>query len=354
MSKQLMKGNEAIIHGALMGGATHFFGYPITPASEVAHAAAQYFTGSGRVFLQAESEVSAINMLYGAASAGARVMTASSGPGISLMGEGLSYIAGAELPCVVVDVQRAGPGLGNIWPEQSDYNMVVKGGGHGNYHSIVLAPNSALEMYEFTRKAFDLADRFRITVIILSDAYVGQMMEAIDIKGEVTVGERHDWAVYGDAESRENLISSILMDSKLQQEHNEKLQSKYREIKETCVEYEEFSVEDAEVILVAFGICSRISMSAVNRLRKQGIKAGLFRPKTLYPFPSRRLAELAADASRRFISVEMNEGMMADDIQLAIEDSQRLLRYCWLGGVVPTVEEIVGKVQDDLQAGGAR
>ncbi len=350
MSKQLMKGNEAIVHGALMGGATHFFGYPITPASEIAHAAAQYFTGSGRVFLQAESEVSAINMLYGAAGTGARVMTASSGPGVALMGEGLSYIAGAELPCVVIDVQRAGPGLGNIWPEQSDYNMVIKGGGHGNYHNIVLAPNSALEMFDFTRRAFALADKYRITVFILSDAYIGQMMEAIDISGEVSPGSRKDWAVYGDKSSRDNLITSILMNPKLQQEHNEMLQRKYKKITEECVEFEEILTSDAEVIFVAFGICSRICMSAIKQLRRDGISAGMLRPQTLYPFPKKRLHELAQDG-RKFIAVELNEGMMADDIRLAVACHSSVLSYRWLGGVIPTVEEIIIKTTQDMRGG---
>lgn len=349
MSKRLMKGNEAVIHGALMGGATHFFGYPITPASEIAHAAAQYFTQSGRTFLQAESEVSAINMLYGSAAAGARVMTASSGPGIALMGEGLSYIAGAELPCVVVDVQRAGPGLGNIWPEQSDYNMVIKGGGHGNYHNIVLAPNSALEMFEFTKSAFELADTYRITVFILSDAYIGQMMEAIDISGELLKGEKKSWAIYGDKESRENLITSILMNPKLQQGHNEKLQRKYKKIQEECVQFEEMMTEDAEIVFVAFGICSRICVSALRKLRKHGVKAGMIRPKTLFPFPKEQLASLAAEKRRTFIVVELNEGMMADDVQLAVGNDSSVLRYNWLGGVIPTVDEIVDRVKSNLR-----
>ncbi len=349
MSKRLMKGNEAVIHGALMGGATHFFGYPITPASEIAQAAAQYFTSAGRTFLQAESEVSSINMLYGSASAGARVMTASSGPGIALMSEGLSYIAGAELPCVVVDVQRAGPGLGNIWPEQSDYNMVIKGGGHGNYHNLVLAPNSVLEMFEFTRRAFELADRYRITVFILSDAYIGQMMEAIDISGEILKVERKPWAVYGDHESRKNLITSILMNPELQQEHNEKLQRKYQQLEESCIDYEEDMVEDAEVVFVAFGICSRICMSAVQDLRAKGVRAGLFRPKTLFPFPKKKLASLAEKDERTFIIVELNEGMMADDVQLAVGNTVQLLKYNWLGGVIPSVNEIVTRVVRDLE-----
>lgn len=354
MSKRLMKGNEAVIHGALLGGATHFFGYPITPASEIAHAAAAYFTASGRTFLQAESEVSSINMLYGAASAGARVMTASSGPGIALMSEGLSYLAGARLPCVVVDIQRAGPGLGNIWPEQSDYNMVIKGGGHGNYHNIVLAPSSGQEMFEFTKEAFELADRYRMTVFILSDAYIGQMMEAVDISGEVAHGQRKEWAVYGDAESRKNLITSILMNPELQQGHNELLQRVYRQVESECTRYETYMTEDAQLIFIAFGICSRICMSAIRRLRKMGIKAGMLRPKTLWPFPSAPIAELSKRPGVKLVAVELNEGMMADDIQLAVGNQVPLLRYNWLGGVIPTVEDITSRVVADLEGGHQR
>jgi len=357
MSKRLMKGNEAVIHGALMGGATHFFGYPITPASEIAHAAAQYFTQSGRTFLQAESEVAAVNMLYGAAGAGARVMTASSGPGIALMSEGLSYIAGAELPCVVVDVQRAGPGLGNIWPEQSDYNMVVKGGGHGNYRNLVLAPNSAQEMYELTKQAFELADRYRMTVFILSDAYIGQMMEPVDISGEVRTGGRKSWAVYGDAESRNNLITSIFMDPQLQSEHNVHLQQKYQQAEEHEVRFEEYRTEDAEFIMIAYGITSRICMSAVDQLRESGTKAGLLRPVLLYPFPTQRIRELSgAPRLRGLAACELSNGQMADDVSLAVSGKIPVERFEWLGGVIPRVEEIVQRVKRvmDRTAGEAQ
>lgn len=342
--KQLIKGNEAVIYGALMGGATHFFGYPITPASEIAHGAAKFFTLSGRHFLQAESEVSVINMLYGAAGAGARVMTASSGPGMSLMAEGLSYIAGAELPCVVVDVQRAGPGLGNIWPEQSDYNITVKGGGHGNYKSIVLAPHSAQEMCDFTYMAFDLADKYRITVIILADAYIGQMMEAVEIPDQLQEGKRKDWALYGDKESRENLVTSILMDPRLQSEHNWKLQKKYEQIsKEFCL-WDELECEDAEYILVAYGISSRICHSAVEELRKQGVKAGLLRPKTLFPFPEQRLKELAASATK-VITAELSNGQMADDVDRLCGGICPTERLCWLGGIIPSVQEVSERIR---------
>ncbi len=236
---RLIKGNEAVVYGAILGGATHFFGYPITPASEIAHAAAILFGRTGRHFLQAESEVNVINMLFGASAAGARVMTASSGPGISLMQEGLSYIAGAELPCVVINVQRAGPGLGNIWPEQSDYNATVKGGGHGNYKNFVFAPNSAQEMCDFSYRAFEIADKYRITVFILADAYIGQIMEPVRFPEKVKHSKRKDWALYADKMSRKNLITSIYMNTKLQSDHNKKLQAKYKKIEEAAVELEE-------------------------------------------------------------------------------------------------------------------
>jgi len=348
--KRLIKGNEAVIHGALMGGATHFFGYPITPASEIAHAAAKYFTLSGRHFLQAESEVSVINMLYGAAGAGARVMTASSGPGMSLMAEGLSYIAGAELPCVVVDVQRAGPGLGNIWPEQSDYNITVKGGGHGNYRNIVLAPNSAQEMCDLTYQAFELADRYRTTVIILADAYIGQMMEPVQLPDKALHGERKDWALYADAESRNNLVTSILMNPVLQSDHNWMLQEKYGKIaRETCL-WEEMECDDAEVLFVAYGITARICYSAVQSLRNQGIKAGLLRPRTLYPFPEKRLGELAGRCGM-IVSAELASGQMADDVERIAAGRVPVKRYLWLGGMIPSVSEVTERVVKDLKGG---
>ncbi len=348
--KRLMKGNEAVVHGALMGGATHFFGYPITPASEIAHAAALYFTRSGRYFLQAESEVSAINMIYGAAGAGARVMTATSGPGLSLMAEGISYLAGAELPSVMVDVQRAGPGLGNIWPEQSDYNAVVKGGGHGNYRNIVLAPNSAQEMCDMTCSAFELADRYRITVIVLSDAYIGQMMEPVELPDTVQHGERKDWALYGDAESRQNLVTSILMDTKLQSDHNWKLQKKYEQIAKDCCLWEEEDCEDPELLFVAYGITSRICLSAVKELRKKGIRAGLLRPRTLFPFPEKRLSELCSEKTL-IISAELANGQMNEDVERMAAGRCRVESYQWLGGVIPSVQEICERAEKDLRGG---
>ncbi len=347
MGRRLMKGNEAAVHGALMGGCTHFFGYPITPASEIAQAAAYYFTASGRHFLQAESEVSVINMLYGAASAGARVMTASSGPGIALMGEGLSYLAGARLPAVVIDMQRAGPGLGNIWPEQSDYNMVVKGGGHGNYSNIVLAPSSVQEMFDFTKKAFTIADTYRMTVFILSDAYIGQMMEPVEISGPVLHSQRKDWAVYGDADSRGNLISSIHMSPELQRNHNEELQANYRRVEEDLVDYETYMVDDAKIVLVAYGISARICHSAIHTLREKNLKVGLLRPKTLFPFPKEAILSIAKKGIP-LMAVELSSGQMADDIELASKGRSTVHRHLTMGGETPTVAEIVARVEKEL------
>jgi len=239
MSIQLLKGNDAVAYGALLGGSTHFFGYPITPASEIAHTAAQSFPKTGKIFLQAESELSVINMIYGAACAGARAMTATSGPGISLMAEGISYFAGCELPGVIVNVQRAGPGLGNIWPEQGDYNFCTKGGGHGNFRNIVLAPNSAQEMCDFTYKAFELADKYRMMVIILSDAYIGQMMEPVKLPAKVKHGKRNKWSVYADQKSRHNLITSIFMNAQILSDVNLKLQNKYHSLEDDIADFED-------------------------------------------------------------------------------------------------------------------
>ena len=347
MSRQFMKGNDAVVYGALLGGATHFFGYPITPASEIAHAAANLFPKADRTFLQAECEVSSINMLYGAASAGARVMTASSGPGISLMAEGISYMAATELPSVIVDVQRAGPGLGNIWPEQGDYNCVVKGGGHGCFKNIVLAPYSVQEMGDFTYKAFELADKYRMTVFILADAYIGQMMEAIELPKEVKHSKRKDWALYGDRESKKNLITSLHMNTDILSNHNLKLQQKYQQIEKNLVEYEETETEDAEVLLTAFGVTARICMTAVQHLRKDGVKIGMLRPKTLFPFPKKPLKKLA-EKVKKIIVVELNNGQMVDDVELAIQNQTPVLRYNWFGGKVPTVEELIEKVKKDI------
>ncbi|MEI6055762.1 MAG: 3-methyl-2-oxobutanoate dehydrogenase subunit VorB [Lentisphaerota bacterium] len=345
--KKLMKGNDAVIHGALLGGCTHFFGYPITPASEIAHSAAYYFTKAGRTFLQAESEIAAINMILGSASAGARVMTSSSSPGVALMGECISYIAGSNVPAVIIDVQRVGPGLGYIWPEQSDYNMVLKGGGHGVYRNIVLAPNSVQEMADFTYKAFELADKYRVCVFVLADAYIGQMMEPVSFPTKVLHGKRKDWAVYADEPSRHNLITSLFMEREILSANIDALREKYAKIEREATEFEETSVKDAEHIFVAFGICSRIALTAVRELRKQGLKVGLFRPKTLFPFPEKRLMELSSKVKSMMV-VELNDGMMANDVELAVKSKIPVKRFNWYGGYVPTVTELVEKTKKEI------
>ncbi len=344
MATELAKGNSAVIIGALYAGCECYFGYPITPASEVLHDASKYFPQAGRKFVQAESEEAAINMVYGAASTGSRVMTASSGPGISLKCEGISYLAGAELPAVIVDVQRAGPGLGNIGPEQGDYNQVVKGGGHGNYKLIVLAPNSVQEMCDFTYKAFGLAQKYRNPVVVLTDGVLGQMIEPLKYP-EVALKPEKDntWSVRGTAETRGNLISSILLDFNELEEYNNKLQQKYALIAENEVEFDGYRLEDADIVLVAYGISSRIARSAVDEARKLGKKVGLFRLQTLFPFPK---AELMALAQRveRFVAVEMSNGQMADDVKLAIECSKPVALVSRLGGNLITLDEIMASL----------
>ncbi len=350
MGQHLMKGNEAVIYGALLGGATHYFGYPITPASEIAHAAADLFPRCGKHFLQAECEVSSISMLYGAAAAGARVITGSSGPGLSLMAEGLSYLSGSELPSVVVDVQRAGPGLGYIWPEQSDYNFIVHGAGHGSHSGVVLAPNSAQEMCDFAYKAFELAERYRCTVFILSDAYIGQIMEPVELPRQIQTNPHKDWALYGDEGSRHNLLSSIYLKLEELEGHNLHLQAKYKRMETEIVDFEEVLTDDAEYLFVAYGISSRICHSAVGELRKKGVKAGMLRPKTLFPFPSVRLRQLAGQV-KKMIVAELSNGQMVRDVLLAVQGVVPVDLYNWMGGRIPSTEEIVLRLQKDLAAG---
>jgi 2-oxoisovalerate ferredoxin oxidoreductase alpha subunit len=278
--RQLCKGNVAVVKGAVLGGCRSYYGYPITPASEIAEYAALYIPQVGGTFLQAESEVAAINMVYGAAAAGERVMTGSSGPGVSLMQEGISYLAGAELPCVIVDVVRGGPGLGNIAPEQSDYFAMVKGGGHGNYRNIVLAPASVQEMADLTVLAFDLADKYRNPAVVMADGFIGQMMEPLDLEYREVLPPAKPWAVKGTAETKNNLVSSIYLEPDDLEAHQRKLEAKYVRA-QVEVRHEEYETADAEILLVGYGIVSRVLRSAVQLLRKQGIKAGLFRPITL-------------------------------------------------------------------------
>jgi pyruvate/2-oxoacid:ferredoxin oxidoreductase alpha subunit len=351
MAKKFMKGNDAIIVGALTAGCRAYFGYPITPASEIAHAAALHFPALGGTFIQAESEVAAINMCYGTAGMGIRCMTASSSPGISLKQEGLSYAAGSELPIVFVNINRGGPGLGNIAPEQSDYFQATRGGGHGNYRVITLAPNSAQEMCDFTMQAFDLADQYRNPVCVLADGFIGQMMEAVELPTAKPIPFDHtSWCVRGDAATRGNLISSIYLDPLDLEKHNLHLEDKYRECSAKEVRFEEYRTDDAELVVVAYGIVSRIVYSTVDEARAEGLKVGLLRPITLWPFPFLRVRELAATA-KAFLSVELNTGQMIEDVRLALEGRRPVHFFGRCGGVVPGGDEILAQFRKVLKGG---
>jgi len=341
--KQLIKGNEALLKGAVLAGCRAFYGYPITPANEISEAAAYYVPLAGGTFLQAESEVAAINMVYGAASAGVRCMTASSGPGVSLMAEGLSYLAGAELPCVIADIMRGGPGLGNIAPEQADYFQVVKGGGHGDYRCLVLAPASAQEMADLTTLGFDLADRYRNPVILLADGYIGQMMEPVEFSTTPYEPRTPDWAVDGTVATRNNLINSLFIQPDELEAHVRHLQAKYRRAEREETRWENYKTEDAELVLVGYGIVARILKSVVEKLRAQGVRAGLLRPITLFPFPTLELSRLAEQADRFFVA-ELSNGQMVEDVRLAVNGRKPVDFYGRCGGNCPTAEEILEEV----------
>jgi pyruvate/2-oxoacid:ferredoxin oxidoreductase alpha subunit len=343
MTKELIKGNEAVVKAALLAGCRSFYGYPITPASEITEAAAKYFPLAGGTFLQAESEVAAINMVYGAASVGERTMTASSGPGLSLMQEGISYLAGSELPCVIVDIMRGGPGLGNIAPEQSDYHQIVKGGGHGNYHTIVLAPNSCQEMCDLTLLAFDLADHFRNPAIVLADGFIGQMMEPVEFPTETAQLQPKPWAVRGNAETRNNLITSIYISSEELEQHVLHLERKYLKANVGREMYELYRTEDADLVVIGYGIVSRLLKAAVDQARDRGLKVGLFRPITLWPFPSRELAVLSQWVET-FLTVELSNGQMVEDVRLAVDGARPVRFYSRVGGMVPTTEELLRQI----------
>ena len=351
----MVKGNTAVIIGAMYAGCDCFFGYPITPASEILHEASKYFPMVGRNFVQAESEEASINMVYGASGTGHRVMTASSGPGISLMQEGFTFLAGAELPAVIVDIMRAGPGLGNIGPEQGDYNQIVKGGGHGNYKNIVLAPNSVQEMCDLTMKAFELADKWRNPVIVLADGTLGQMAEPLEFPKEAHEHVMDEsWAVRGNENTMENLITSIFNDFNDLEDFNYRLQEKYAKIAEEEVIAEEYQVDDAEIVLVSYGISSRIARTAVDKSRQNGLKVGLLRPITLSPFPEKRIKELA-DKGVKFISVEMSNGQLLADVQLAALKKEDTYLVNRMGGnlielrhVLAKIYELTGFEDDDL------
>jgi len=345
MAKQLLKGNEAFAEAAIRAGLEGFFGYPITPSTEFLEHMAKRMPELGRAFVQAESEVAAINMVYGAACTGKRAMTASSSPGISLMMEGLSYIAGTEVPVVIVNVMRGGPGLGNIAPSQGDYNQMVKGGGHGDYSPIVLAPASVQEAIDYITLAFDLAEKYRTIVAVVVDGNVGQMMEPAELPPMRELPkEAPDWAVTG-AQGREpRFLSSIYIDPKDEEVTNVRLLKRWLEIEANEVRYKEYDLEDAEIIVIGFGTAGRVASSAVRLARQEGIPVGLFRPITLAPFPYQRIEKLTKQA-KTFLVVEMNTGMMYDDVRLAVKGKVPVEFYGRLGGVVPLPDEILEEIR---------
>ena len=342
---KFVKSNEAVVMGALYAGCELYFGYPITPASEIAHGAAKWFPMLGRTFVQAECETASVNMMFGAAAAGKLCMTATSGPGFSLMQEGVSYLAGAELPAVIVDVNRAGPGLGNVYPEQSDYTPAVKGGGHGNYQTFTLAPASAQEMFDLTVKAFQMASKWRTPAIVFADGLQGQMMETVRLpEKELDRPDFSDWAAQGEARTRKNLVKSIFLDAAAQEEFNEHLQEKYARMAEDAIA-ETYLADDAEVLFVAFGIASRIARTAAEELRKEGVKAGCFRPVSLNPFPCKQLA--AAAKGRKIVAIELDAGQFADDVRLNLAkaglgaEAASVKMVHRMGGQVVSVDDAV-------------
>ena len=354
MGKILMKGNEAIGEGAVRAGCRYFFGYPITPQSELPHYLAKRMPQVGGLYLQAESETASINMVYGAAGAGARVMTSSSGPGISLMQEGISYLAGADLPCVIVNMMRGGPGLGNIAPSQSDYFQAVKGGGHGDYKVICVAPASVQEIVDFMSDAFDLADRYRTPVMLLADGILGQMMEPVELgeEKEITIPPR-PWAATGRmGREQKNLINSLYIVPENNEVHNRELEVKFKTIEENEQRWEEYLVDDAKLVLVAFGTAARICKAVVDRAREEGLAVGLVRPITLWPFPAQALDRLAATADM-FMSVEMSLGQMIEDVRLVLNGRRPVYFHGRVGGMLPVAGEVLADVKK-IMGGGAK
>ena len=351
--KVLMKGNEAIAEAAILAGCRFYFGYPITPQTEVAAYMAKRMPKIGGTFLQAESEVAAINMVYGVSSAGKRVMTSSSSPGISLKSEGLSYLAGSDLPALVVNVQRGGPGLGGIQPSQSDYFQATKGGGHGDYKMIVLAPASVQEMASLTVKGFDLADKYRMTSMILADGTMGQMMEPVSLeKVEATVCEK-PWAVTGTkGERKHNIVNSLSLVPEELERLNFARFERYKKVEENEVMYESFMMDDAEICVVAFGIAARVSKNAIVEARKKGVKVGMIRPITLWPFPKKALLD-AAEKAHTFISVELSMGQMIEDIELAIKCKRPVMLCNRVGGMIPSPNMVL-EVIEKADKGGRK
>jgi 2-oxoglutarate ferredoxin oxidoreductase subunit alpha len=340
MAKELLKGNIAFAEASVRAGCQAYFGYPITPQTELLEHMARRMTELGRTFLQAESEVAAINMVYGAAATGVRVMTSSSSPGISLMQEGFSYIAGSEVPAVIIDVMRGGPGLGNIQPSQADYNQVTKSAGHGDFHPIVLAPSTVQEAIDLTVLAFDLADKYRTLVFVIADGAIGQMMEPAELPPMQPVRtERPSWAVVGAQDRRPNVVNSLYMGADSLEELNLRLQDKLATIQAREVLYQTYALEDAELVLVAFGTAARVAKTAVQRLRRQGMPIGLFQPITLWPFPETQLAQVATHCHTMLV-VEMNGGQMLHDVQRVVAGAVPVDFYGRMGGQIPLPEEI--------------
>ena len=341
----LMKGNEAIAEAAIRAGCRHYFGYPITPQTEIAAYMAKKMPKIGGVFLQAESEVASINMVYGAAATGCRVMTSSSSPGISLKSEGLSYIAGSDVPALVVNVQRGGPGLGGIQPSQSDYFQATKGGGHGDYRMIVLAPASVQEMAYLTIKGFNLADKYRMTSMILADGTIGQMMEPISFEdAEIEVYDK-PWALTGhEGKRKHNIVNSLYLQPDKLEKVNFERYERYKIVEENEPMWEEYMMEDAEICVVAFGIASRVAKNAIVAARAEGIKVGLIRPITLWPFPAKPLAA-AADQVKAFISVELNMGQMIEDVKLSTGCKKPVTLCNRVGGMIPSPEQVLESIR---------
>jgi 2-oxoglutarate ferredoxin oxidoreductase subunit alpha len=344
--KKLMAGNEAIAEAAIQAGCRYYFAYPITPQNEIGEYMAWRMPEVGGTFLQAESEVAAIYMVFGAAGAGGRTMTSSSSPGISLMQEGISYIAAAELPCVIVNMMRGGPGLGGIAPSQSDYFQATKGGGHGDYHLLVLAPSTGQEAADLTRLAFDLADKYRNPVMILGDGNIGQMMEPIEFSPSTKslLLPVKDWAVAGGSEGRRKLIKSLYLDPVILEKRNLVIAEKLREAVKNEVRFESYKTDDAEIVIAAYGTVARIAKTAIKILREKGLKAGLLRPISLYPFPYEAFAQMASRV-KTFLVVEMSMGQMLEDVKLALCGRSKVHFYNRVGGIVPTFEEIVSEVE---------
>ena len=344
-NKVLMKGNEAIAEAAIASGCLYFFGYPITPQTEISEYMAKRMPKVGGLCLQAESEVAAINMLMGASAAGSRAMTSSSSPGVSLKSEGISYIAGCDLPCLIVNVQRGGPGLGGIQPSQQDYYQATRGVGHGDLRILVLAPSSVQEMASLTAEAFDLADQYRMPAMILADGALGQMMEPVDFSAfpKRELPEK-DWTANGLSShgGKKNIINSLFIDPNELENSIVERYKRYASVEANEVRYEEYMTDDADIVFVSFGITARICKSAVAELRKSGIKAGLLRPITLWPFPKAKLGELA-DTAKVFVSVEMSMGQMVDDVRLAVNGKKPVRFFGRTGGIIPSVEEVVAE-----------